>query len=317
VTTPFHEGEIAVQTRAGARAMAEKVGNGIHPTMPNAARDFLARQPMIFLGAADQSGRVWATILTGAPGFAQATNAVTVALAAQPSSTDPLGEAFAGGPAPVGLLAIEPETRRRMRINGLGEAQPGGISVRAQQVYANCPKYIQARTIEPAVSQPHPGLASHMSSLTETQQQRVARADTFFLASVAGEGADVSHRGGPPSFIRVDSPTRLTWPDYSGNLMFNTLGNLAADGRAGLLFLDFETGTTLQMTGRAEIIWDIDQAVVFPSAERLVTFTLEEAIETVGAVPLCLRFVSASPFNPSVGGYNKDQEPTRDYDSSD
>jgi predicted pyridoxine 5'-phosphate oxidase superfamily flavin-nucleotide-binding protein len=297
--SPFHAGEIAVQTRAGVRAMAAKVGNGIHPEVPDAAREFLARQPMVFLGGADGAGRVWASILTGPPGFAQATDAHTVTVAVPMSAPDPLAAAWGeGGPIPVGLLAIEPETRRRMRINGTGEASPGGLIMRAQQVYANCPKYIQARSVETAGVLPHPGPASWTSTLTDAQQHWIARADTFFLASVADEGADVSHRGGPPGFVRVDGPTRLTWPDYPGNMMFNTLGNLAADDRAGLLFVDFEAGATLQLTGRAEIVWDEAQAAEFPGAERLVTFTLERAVETAGAVPLHFRFLSASPFNP-------------------
>ena len=82
----------------------------------------------------------------------------------------------------------------------------------------------------------------------------IAAADTFFVASRsrAGNGAmfgaDISHRGGRPGFIRVDGDV-LTIPDFRGNRYFNTLGNLLAEPRASLLFVDFASGGLLQLTG--------------------------------------------------------------------
>src|SRR3546814_14766932 len=69
------------------------------------------------------------------------------------------------------------------------------------------------------------------------------------------QGADVSHRGGRPGFVRVtedDGRSVLTIPDFSGNQFFNTLGNIAINPRAGLLFVDFATGDLLTLTGRSE-----------------------------------------------------------------
>ena len=64
----------------------------------------------------------------------------------------------------------------------------------------------------------------------------------------AAYGADISHRGGRPGFVRVDGDV-LTIPDFRGNRYFNTLGNLIAEPRASLLFVDFETGDLLQLQG--------------------------------------------------------------------
>ena len=155
-----------------------------------------------------------------------------------------------------------------MRVNG--RARPdgaAGLEITTREVYANCPKYIR----------PARGRASggrHLpvrrgSSLDAGQMRRLADADTLFLASrhpVAG--ADVSHRGGARGFVHVTAPNRLVIPDYSGNMMFNTLGNLAADPRAGLLLVDFEHGDTLQLSGRARIEWD-PAASGMPGAERV------------------------------------------------
>ncbi|XLM22644.1 pyridoxamine 5'-phosphate oxidase family protein, partial [Chromobacterium piscinae] len=61
-----------------------------------------------------------------------------------------------------------------------------------------------------------------------------------------------SHRGGKPGFVKIDGDT-LTIPDFAGNGYFNTLGNLLRHPRAGLLFIDFSSGDTLQLAGRAEV----------------------------------------------------------------
>jgi predicted pyridoxine 5'-phosphate oxidase superfamily flavin-nucleotide-binding protein len=120
----------------------------------------------------------------------------------------------------------------------------------------------------------------------------VAGADTFFVASwhPAG-GADASHRGGQPGFVRVPDERTLEFPDYPGNNMFNTLGNLAGHPRAGLLFVDFERGDLLQITGRAEIRWE---------PETALRVTVEEVLETPGGSPLRFELVEPSPANPPL-----------------
>ncbi|HLL38662.1 MAG TPA: pyridoxamine 5'-phosphate oxidase family protein [Rubrobacteraceae bacterium] len=112
-------------------------------------------------------------------------------------------------------------------------------------------------------------------------------------------GADASHRGGNPGFVRFLGENVLEFPDYSGNTMFNTLGNVAINPSAGLLFLDFEGGGTLQLTGEARIVWDPGRAARFAGAERVVEFRYREAVVTRGAVPLRWRFEGYSPFNPA------------------
>ena len=120
------------------------------------------------------------------------------------------------------------------------------------------------------------------------------------MASAHSEGgADASHRGGNPGFVRFLGENALEFLDYSGNTMFNTLGNIAANPSAGPLFLDFEGGGTVQLTGKAQIIWDARRAARFAGAERVVEYRGREVIETRGAVPLRWRFEGYSPFNPA------------------
>jgi hypothetical protein len=90
---------------------------------------------------------------------------------------------------------------------------------------------------------------------------------------------------------------RLVWPDYSGNTMFQTLGNISVNPQAGLLFIDFVTRRTLQLTGRARIIWELEHDAEFPGVERLVEFDVDEVVEIAGAHPLEWRFLDYSPEN--------------------
>jgi predicted pyridoxine 5'-phosphate oxidase superfamily flavin-nucleotide-binding protein len=287
VLGPFHDGEREVQARAGVRQEAEAVGRIIRNTIPPVAGRFLARQRLAVATTLDSGGRVWASLLTGEPGFIRAVDETLLRLDAQPVPGDPLPDNLATQPW-LGLLVLDPQTRGRMRFNGRGLASADGLFLEADQVYGNCPKYIQLRRLEPdAESAPAaaPGVSRHLDS---AQQSWIANADTFFIGTFHPQaGADASHRGGFPGFVRVTASDQISFPDYPGNAMFNTLGNLRVNPRAGLLFVDFTTGDVLQLTGRARVGDDF-----------VVTFDVDEVRETRGATRLRFVLVEYSPANP-------------------
>ena len=294
----YHLGELEVQARAGVQQQAERVGKIISSAMPLAAQEFLRRQPFVVLSSVDTRGQVWVSMLTGKPGFMHAANDRVVAIDSAVPEHDPLRENLQANPN-IGVLAIEFATRRRMRVNGQGSLSDNGVMIHAQQVYSNCPKYIQARDWKFAPAVPAPIMAQRSDVLDAEQQAWIRQADTFFIGTFHPEaGADASHRGGNPGFVRVLDEKTLLWPDYRGNSMFNTLGNVSAYPQAGLLFLNFDTGATLQLTGTAKIIWDMHHAEEFPGAQRLVEFQCNEVIETQSVIPLRWRFHDYSPFNP-------------------
>src|SRR5579883_806840 len=304
----YHTGELEVQARAGVPARTSIVNRSLRSTLPPIAQTFLHNQQMLVLSTLDSEGRVWASVLTGAPGFSRTPDEETVVISATPASGDPLSANLHVG-AEIGMISVEFATRRRLRVNGRVLKIEGEIIVRTEQVYSNCPKYIQARVLpeasanEPQTSTAHILQTAHSTELSSSQRAWIERADTFFIATTHPEGgADASHRGGYPGFVQVESPTRLVFPDYSGNRMFQTLGNISVEPRTGLLFLDFESGDTLQLTGKAQIIWDRERIAAFTGAERLVEFTVEEVIETKGAMPLHWQFVAYSPANPQLHG---------------
>ena len=193
------------------------------------------------MAVTDPAGHVWASVLSGPPGFIDTPDDRTLTAAALPPPGSPLAEALGAGPAAVGLLGIEPQTRRRIRVNGTGTLGPDGLAVRTEQVYSNCPKYIQRRHVT-ASAAATPATVER-DAMSDADRRMVAAADTFVIATAGPDGADASHRGGEPGFVTVHDERHLRFPDYPGNTMFMTLGNLDANPRAGLLFLDWETGT--------------------------------------------------------------------------
>ncbi|OII68870.1 pyridoxamine 5-phosphate oxidase [Streptomyces sp. CC77] len=300
----YHSGEIAVQQRAGLAETAGFSLGAIGETVPPIARDFLAEQPMIVLGGADASGLIWATQLTGAPGFLRVPDPGTLLIDALPLPEDPLAGALnaatPGSPVRIGMIAIEPATRRRMRMNGRVHRVGDGLRVDLDQVISNCPKYLQKRDYQHVgTGDGAPRAVTAGGELTAAQQLTVTTADTFFVATASDRGdADASHRGGNPGFVKVLSPTRLRWPDYIGNAMFLTLGNLQLNPAAGLFFPDWETGSVLHLSGTAHTVWDADEAARVPGAQRLVEFSVDAVREISAASPLRWSSPGYSRFNP-------------------
>ena len=300
--SPFHAGEQALQRRAGVRDRLAQFGRkAIRDFMPDQHRLLFGELPFVVVGALDERRRPWASVLVGTPGFMSSPDPRTLRIAARPAYADPIAAGLVAG-APVGLLGIQFETRRRNRMNGtVIEADEGGLVVRVDQSFGNCPQYIQARTpvfvAEPSsVVAPH-AVRAERALLSAGAVALARRADTFFIATAspaAGEGdpvdgVDVSHRGGKPGFVRVDTDggrTVLTAPDFRGNSFFNTLGNLALDPHAGVVFVDFTTGDLLSLTGEAEVAWDGPELASFVGAERLLRFRVVEGVWLEGAVPL-------------------------------
>jgi predicted pyridoxine 5'-phosphate oxidase superfamily flavin-nucleotide-binding protein len=281
--------------------------------VPRVAAEFLRQQRLVVIGAAAPDGGIWAGPLAGPPGFVTALDERTVTATRSAAPGDPLADVFETEQE-MGMLAIEPASRRRMRINGRARQVGDRLVVRTEQVYANCPKYIQARDVATGA----PGAAGNVRGsdrLAPDQQAWISTADTFFVATQAPNlGADTSHRGGHPGFVTVIDERRLTWPDYIGNSMYMTLGNLELDPRAGLLFLDWERGRTLQLTGRASVDWDTGRAARVPGAQRIVDFAVDRVVQIDSAVPLRWTPPEYSPFNP--GAHDDDQHDTEQEESA-
>jgi predicted pyridoxine 5'-phosphate oxidase superfamily flavin-nucleotide-binding protein len=259
----FHEGELAIQRRADSVAQASNSGRLIADTIIPGAIKFVDKQPFVVMGSVGEQQNLWASILVGHHGFmTAASQGVDVDLSQTLRiDDDPLWQNLVNDPR-IGMLVIDLQSRARLRINGRVVFPTSDLlHVDVQQSYPNCPQYIQRRIYRPSTdpdNNPRP-VRHDGAELNHDGQQWIAGADTLFVASEhPSGGVDASHRGGNPGFIQVVDPTRLRIPDYAGNGMFNTLGNFAVNPRAGLIIPDFENGRTLQLTGRADILWDVD-----------------------------------------------------------
>ena len=145
----FHDGELAVQRRAGVVAEAARLSGMLAPArLGGGLNRFLADRTFAVLTGRDRDGRLWISPLAGPPGFLAPASATTLTIRAAPAPGDPL---HALRQQPVGLLVIDFAGRRRVRINGnLTGADSGTLHVEAAQAYGNCPRYIQRRDLEPA-----------------------------------------------------------------------------------------------------------------------------------------------------------------------
>jgi uncharacterized protein len=305
----FHPGEQAAQARYGVRERLAEVGrNVIRSAMPLQHRELFARLPFVALASVDPPGQPQATLLAGpVPGFVTSPDESTLRIAALPQRDDPLAALLALG-APLGVLGIDLTTRRRNRANGhIAAIDAGGFTVRVRQSFGNCPKYIQARELQAQAPGADAVAPMRSDRLRGTPLALMQRADTFFIAThAAGErasgGSDISHRGGRPGFVQVGDDGRiLTWPEFAGNLYFNTLGNLLQQPRAAIVVPDFEKGHLLHIAGRCSIDWAGSDVEAFAGARQMVRMSIDRVLWRPGAWPLRWRLNEPSPYPLDTG----------------
>lgn len=275
----FHSGELAVQRRAGVEALAARLRPMMAPAeLRGGAAVLLAHASFAAITARDGDGRLWISPIAGPPGFLAATAPTRLSL----RNTLPVGDPLYGlaEGQPVGIIVMEFAAKRRVRINGtLAATDDGVLEVDVIQAYGNCPQYIHPRRIR--AKNDVPATDVHIERDSELAADDIAlihSADTFFLGTTHPErGNDASHRGGPAGFVHADRNT-VVWADFPGNNMFNSFGNLEIDPTAALLFIDFDSGRTLQLSGRAVVDWE--KSAGPGDTGRLVRFSVERVVRS-------------------------------------
>jgi predicted pyridoxine 5'-phosphate oxidase superfamily flavin-nucleotide-binding protein len=305
--SPFHAGELAVQNQLGVKEkLAPFAARVVRDHMPDQHRKFYGSLPFILVGAVDQDGWPWASLLAGEAGFMSTPDEKTLNVQASLHQNDPLRGALAPG-SDIGLLGLQLETRRRNRMNGhVKQIDNEMMSVSVHQAFGNCPQYIHSRSVSAKPDTETRADEVTLSSKLEGHAARlVSRADTMFIASsyvdqtdADSNGADVSHRGGSPGFVEILDEQRILFPDYSGNNHFNTIGNLVLNPKVGFLFVDFESGDLVYLSGEAEIIWSGPDVRARPGAQRLVKCNIRSVRHLKRAVALEFEFVDYSPGLP-------------------
>lgn len=301
VNDVFHPDE----RRAQALAQFDITSAPIRAAMPEQHRTFFAGLPYLLASIIDDEGWPLATLFTGPPGFVSSPDDTHLRINAPRRQDDPALNAMFSGKE-IGILGIDFSNRRRNRANGrIGRMDKNRIEIAVDQSFGNCPKYIQIREIYPVDSATPPAAREDLAQLDDEARALIHRADTLFVASHAYSekaqgGADVSHRGGQPGFVKIDG-NRLWIPDFVGNKFMNTLGNLLAKPRAALLFPDFDTGDILHLQGTTEIVWQPETIKGPEGAQRYWCVDVQRAWRFRQALPWRGRNVEYSPASLGTG----------------
>ncbi|PYH98798.1 oxidoreductase FAD-binding protein [Aspergillus ellipticus CBS 707.79] len=318
-TPPFHDGE---------RKMHDllHVPPQDNPTVPSlgyGAGYLLRKAPLLAIGTVDDQGRLWTTVWGGEEGFAnpvaQSTMEVhtpvdrcydpVVGSLLRDSAEDD-GRIWSG-------LIVDLEARRRAKLHGrqisgtLGpkteSSMPGlgmvHLNLHIDASLGNCPKYLNKKHIVPAL--PAPKLISNSPQLPPEATSLLDRADCLFLSSTHDNmDMDTNIRGGPPGFVRLvsnePSGAVFAYPEYSGNRLYQTLGNLQTNPSAGFVFPDFDNGNVLYVTGRTQILIGKDAAHVLPRSNLAVLVTVTEARYVERSLSFRGIPGEPSPYNPGV-----------------
>jgi predicted pyridoxine 5'-phosphate oxidase superfamily flavin-nucleotide-binding protein len=304
----FHAGEIAVQERAGERTVAVRRATMIRDRLDDGMRAFLETQGVAAVGGMDEDGALWASLWCGTPGFLRGDHGGgRLALLAGrdiPVADDPVRKAIRER-TDLGVLVIDFMARRRLRINGsIVYAADAGLELGVREVFGNCAKYIQRRLrtddVTSEVKEAVPAPVERGSRLDDARRDMVRRADTAFVATVhPGRGLDVSHRGGEPGFVRIADDNYLRIPDYPGNSMFQTFGNLDIDARAGMAVVDFDRRRVLSLTGRAVTVFGAeDPEHPAGGTGRYWSFSVAGWVEYSLPAAMTWTLLERSPSNP-------------------
>jgi len=300
----FHKGQLAVQKITGEEEIAQRripmVRSSLHPrSIP-----FIEHQVLAFLGTEDSDGDIWLSLLVGERGFicVPSPQEIKFDLGKITSSREDIFFKNIAVKPTVGLLFHEAIKRSRYRAWGTVSEVDGYLSFDIKMGYPSCPKHIQRETIEvPEVSKGISPQSEIGTSLGALEKEWIAGAHTFFITTQTKKGdIESSHRGGDPGFIEILDDETLRVPDYLGNSMYSTLGNIYENPKAALLFVDYEKGETLQLTGLAKLQFDQNsEADFYKSGEtgRFWTFQTKHWIKTVSHHEVTAEFVDFSPFN--------------------
>jgi len=301
---PFHEGEIDIQERTGERDIAMMNSVAVKSEILGGALSFINRQPLIVVASEDSNGALWASMLFGKPGFMHAPSTRELHIDLTQSvgiESDPLLTNISSEPR-VGTLLIELDTRRRLKINGrVSTHTEEQLLIAVEESFPLCPKYIQRRKVRLPEDKNAIGTTSLTRGVTLEAEEiaLIKNSDTMFAATSNPDGnLDISHRGGKQGFVSVVDGKQLRVPDFAGNSMFNSFGNLQLNDKTGVIILDFAARQSLQISGRAAVLLDQED----PNGEtggtnRFWTLDIEHwQRATIPAVQL--EFIDASPFNP-------------------
>jgi len=301
------------------------------PTLSPQLANHLQVAPLLAIGTLDKQGRPWTTLCGGEKGLARLLGGGIVGFKTPVTGKhDPVIEELVGKDATgqvvreegegrmVSGLTIDLKTRKRVKMYGrmiagalmtredeatdreetIAEIQ---LVLKVEQSLGNCPKYMNSKHITSAVAKPE--LVDDMPCFSQRALDLMDKADMFFLSSSYTQvDMDTNHRGGPPGFMRVESNEQsgavICWPEYSGNRLYQTLGNLMLNPVCGICVPDYDTGDMLYFTGRTDILVGKEANAFLPRSNCAVKLTVTSARLVASALPFRGIEGQRSPYNP-------------------
>ncbi|KAK1970745.1 oxidoreductase FAD-binding domain-containing protein [Colletotrichum sublineola] len=335
-TIEFHPGEVALHDLLRIPRRSNPTTAGLPPSY--GAR--IAVSPLVALGTLDNQGRPWTTLWGGERGAVArplAENVLGVRSRVD-LTDDPVlsalwgaseeGEGVKEGAVQPGLetdggklvagLGLDLLTRDRVKFAGrmVAGAVDGGevqMAVRVEESLGNCPKYLNKKDVT-ARGSIEKGRVERGLPLGEGALGVVRRADMFFMTSAYDGTMDTNHRGGSRGFVRIvsndEGGVEIIYPEFSGNRLYQTLGNLKLNPLVGLAIPDFETSDVLYLTGSASILIGEDAAAYLPHTKLAVKITMAAAVFVESGLPFDGTPLEASPYNPPVRQLLSEQQHT-------
>jgi ferredoxin-NADP reductase/predicted pyridoxine 5'-phosphate oxidase superfamily flavin-nucleotide-binding protein len=333
----WHPGERAIQQKlnfAGPMAYQYSI---IRSELDEQHREFhTTRLPFVPVTTLDAQGRPWGSILAGSsgePGFITSPNWDRLTIKAKLWPGEPMRTNFKGKQISSDSrerllfagIGIEFSTRRRNKfagyVDGIGaDGDDCIVHVKVNEAIGNCPKYINVRELVPSATDPvvvheRLNILDPLEPLPEDVLSFIRESDTTFIgttyqASKELEGIFPSHlgmnqRGGRAGFIRVKPSDRRTvvLPDFSGNRLMTSLGNIEATPLASLSFVNFTSGAVLYLTGDAKNVVAPDSYAIMPGQKALTTIFVTGYVLVDNALPVRQRKGSRaaqSPYSPPI-----------------
>ncbi len=243
----YHIGQRTVQREANSVPCADKLSTWVGPVV-----DFANGADIIVLahaGTDDGNHPLRVVALSGPAPLVQARGeegAITLGLPLAVLEHLPVNEMCGG-------IVINPATARRSRIAGIARQHDEGVGISCDVAFTNCRKYMTPTSSEGTATHIGPTGAITLLLSDAWVRDMIDAGETAFLVTSTPTGVgDVSHRGGPPGFLRFDPAKNvLTWTEYLGDGMFVSTGNLRQNANCALIILDFTSGDALRLDGTA------------------------------------------------------------------
>ncbi|KAK4155716.1 hypothetical protein C8A00DRAFT_31469 [Chaetomidium leptoderma] len=320
----WHSGERAIHSLLKVPTSGRQ--NPTAPGLPPSYAHRVTVSHLLAVGTVDDQGRPWTSIWGGERGFAQPVAQNILGIQSLVDKThDPVVQALLGKATKgevlrpengrtMSALSIDLDSRDRVKVAGkmavgtvagrpdndtIGEVQ---IAMAIQESLGNCPKYLNKKAIRAHI--PSPELVSSSLPLPPDALALIEKADMFFLSSTNGQTMDTNHRGGPAGFVRVvsNSPTDvvLAYPEFSGNRLYQTLGNLHTNPLIGIAIPDYSTSDVLYLTGSTQLLVGAAAASLMPHTNLAVKITVDSARFIKDGLPVRGTPLEPSPYNPPV-----------------